>query len=146
MTICQNSWICVISTLYRRKKNGGGCVFRFFSKSILRLRYHPIRFELDSNSPPALLDSCYYNLFHGTSNLIMGPIYYIFPKICSIYLFFYIPPDMMNPIIIISVFLRSLFIYIYKQANFVLPWWWFELFAPPPTCLLLYLEILFLFF
>merc|ERR1719367_657420 len=50
----------------------------------------------------------------------MGPIYYIFPKICSIYLFFlYIPPDMMNPIIIISVFLRSLFIYdIYKQSKF----------------------------
>lgn len=120
------------STGEEEKKMEDAYFVFFFSKSAL-LRYqhhHPIRFELDSNdSPGPLLDSCYYNLFHGTSNLIMGPIYYIFPKICSIYLFFYtliwwIP-------LLLLVFSWSLFIY--KQANFV-PWWWFELFAPPPTC------------
>lgn len=83
----------------------------FFTKSAppyippnsFRIRF---RFELYSKTPPALLDSCYYNLFHGTSNLIMGPIFTIyFLKFAQFICFFMSKyPDMMNPIIIISVF------------------------------------------
>jgi hypothetical protein len=65
--------------------------------------------------PRPLLDSCYYNLFHGTSNLIMGPITIYFLKFAQFICFFMSKyPDMMNPIIIISVFYLVSPLYNYK--------------------------------
>lgn len=123
-------------------------VFRFFYE----IRYPLLRYDhpiLDSNSirtPPALLDSCYYNLFHGTSNLIMGPITIYFLKFAQFICFFY----MMNPIIIIifiSVFLVSPYLYINIRSKFCETLMMVRTICPSPHMSpTLNLEILFLFF